>query len=135
MTREELLARYEAGERDFSGISLRGLDFSDCDLSGINLSNADLESTDWEGANLSRANLSGAFLASCTKLQDCAFSEANLTDACVQRAIFGNEPCLVKYNLTGVDLSQASIDLLGGIDNPRIEGAILCDTTLPDGGN
>ena len=149
MDREELLRRYAAGERDFSGVSLRGLDFSDCDLSGINLSNADLESTEWEGANLSGANLSGAFLAdsglnnanlteanlSRARLQDCALSGANLTDACVRGTLFGNEPHLKRANLTGVDLSQAVIDLPGGIDNPRITDAILCDTTLPNGEN
>lgn len=149
MDREELLRRYAAGERDFSGVFLRWLDFSDCDLSGINLSNADLESTLWEGANLSEANLSGAFLAysglnnanlteanlSRARLQDCTLTGANLTDACVRGAMFGNEPHLVGANLTGVDLSQASIDLPGGIDNPRIADVILCDTTLPNGEN
>ncbi|MEM8677628.1 MAG: hypothetical protein AAGF83_27775 [Cyanobacteria bacterium P01_G01_bin.67] len=44
-------------------------------------------------------------------------------------------PCLDGANLTGVDFSQALIDLPGGINNPRIAGAVLCDTTLPDGGN
>ncbi|MEM7595041.1 MAG: pentapeptide repeat-containing protein [Cyanobacteria bacterium P01_A01_bin.83] len=149
MDREELLRRYAAGERDFSGVSLRGLDFSDCDLRGIILSNADLSMTGWVGANLSRADLSGAIFhdgglnnailieanLSRARLQDCALVGADLTDACVQGTQFGNEPFLKRANLTGVNLSQASIDLPGGINNPRIAGAILCDTTLPDGGN
>jgi uncharacterized protein YjbI with pentapeptide repeats len=149
MDREELLRRYAAGERDFSGVSLRGLDFSDCNLSGINLSNADLSETEWDGANLSRANLSSAILQSSglnnanlsranltrARLQDSAFIGADLTDASVEGTQFGGEPCLDGANLTGVDLSKASIHLPGGIDNPRIAGAILCDTTLPDGGN
>ena len=149
MTAEELLRRYAAGERDFSGVSLRGLDFSNCDFRGIILSNADLSMTGWERANLSNADLSGAYFhdgglnnailieanLSRASLQDCALIGADLTDACVEETQFGNEPLLKRANLTGVDLSKASIDLPGGIDNPRIAGAILCDTTLPDGGN
>lgn len=37
MDAEELLSRYTAGERDFSGA-----DLEDADLSGINLNDADL---------------------------------------------------------------------------------------------
>ncbi|MEO1340418.1 MAG: pentapeptide repeat-containing protein [Cyanobacteria bacterium J06635_13] len=62
MDKEELPRRYAAGERDFTGVSLREIDFSDCDLRGIVLSNADLSLTNWEGANLSGANLSAAIL-------------------------------------------------------------------------
>lgn len=149
MTAEELLRRYAAGERDFSGVNLYGADFNDCDLSEINLSNANLGETEWDGANLSGANLTGSILQSSdlnnanltganltrTRLQDSALSGTNLTDACVEGTQFGGEPYLKGANLTGVDLSKASIYLPGGIDNPRIAGAILCDTTLPDGGN
>lgn len=47
MTADELQARYDAGERDFTG----------ADLSGANLTDADLRWT-----NLTDAELSGAFL-------------------------------------------------------------------------
>ena len=104
--------------------------------------------TNWEGANLSGADMSAAILDesgfndatliqtnfSKARLQECSFSCANLTDACVKEAVFG-PPCLDGANLTGVDFSQALIDSPGGINNPRIAGAVLCDTTLPDGGN
>ncbi len=42
MDAEELLSRYTAGERDFSGVDLSGADLEDADLSGINLNDADL---------------------------------------------------------------------------------------------
>jgi hypothetical protein len=35
--------------------------------------------------------------------------------------------------LTDVDLSQACIELPGGIENPGIDGAIFSNTTMPDG--
>ncbi len=47
ISRESLLTRYGAGERDFSG----------WDLSGIDLSNAELQSIQLSGANLSGADL------------------------------------------------------------------------------
>jgi len=52
MTRQELLQRYAAGERDFHGADLSGADLSGANLTGANLS----------GANLSGANLTGAIL-------------------------------------------------------------------------
>lgn len=45
MTVDELLTRYAAGERDFSGFGLRDIELVDTDLRDINLSSADLSST------------------------------------------------------------------------------------------
>jgi uncharacterized protein YjbI with pentapeptide repeats len=83
MNRDELLRRYEAGERDFSGVNLSGADiscrfddFDDCqllddddvlddsDLSDANANtvifNGYLDKINLRDANLSSANLSGA---------------------------------------------------------------------------
>ena len=62
------MRRYAAGERDFSGIDLRGADLSEADLRGINLSSADLRGADLRESNLrfakfQGANLEGAYLA------------------------------------------------------------------------
>lgn len=50
MTAEELLERYAAGERDFSGVDLQVADLREADLTGSNL----------EGANLTDAVLINA---------------------------------------------------------------------------
>jgi hypothetical protein len=50
----ETLKRYEKGEREFSGVNLRGQNFERKDLSGANFSGADLR-----GANFSYATLQG----------------------------------------------------------------------------
>ena len=42
MTREELLERYAAGERDFSGVDLSRAELGGANLSGIVLSNSNL---------------------------------------------------------------------------------------------
>lgn len=48
---EELLQRYEKGERDFAGAELWRVKLEDAELPGINLSKANLH-----GADLNRAN-------------------------------------------------------------------------------
>jgi len=45
MDRQELLERYTALERDFSGIDLSGADLEKLNLAGINLSGANLRET------------------------------------------------------------------------------------------
>lgn len=62
MTAEEIIKRYTAGERDFSGADLRGVDLSKADLCGADLSAADLREADLSGADLSEVNLYGADL-------------------------------------------------------------------------
>lgn len=73
MTREELLERYAAGERDFSGVNLDGVNISGVDLNwsdedylfnsfGVDLSGLNLEFADMRGVNLSGVNLTGAKL-------------------------------------------------------------------------
>jgi uncharacterized protein YjbI with pentapeptide repeats len=42
MTADELLERYAAGERDFSGVNLQRVELQYSQLSGINLSRANL---------------------------------------------------------------------------------------------
>lgn len=44
MTAKELLERYAAGERDFTGVDLYGVDLSNAVLTEINLDRADLKS-------------------------------------------------------------------------------------------
>lgn len=67
MTAEELLRRYTAGERDFTGVDLRGVKLEEVGLEGINLEGADLRETSFcysnlQGAIFINANLEGADL-------------------------------------------------------------------------
>ncbi|MEH1966853.1 pentapeptide repeat-containing protein [Nostoc sp.] len=167
MNIEELLGRYAAGERDFSGVKMDSPRLRDAELPGINLSGAilfgaKLNRANLSGANLSYANLGSAWLEeanltganlshavvsdgvlaeadlsdtdlSYADLTACPLIGANLSRANLTGTLIGNEPLLKGANLTDVDLSQSKIDLPGGIENPRIEGAIFCNTTLPDG--
>lgn len=122
MDAEELLKRYAAGERDFSGLNLRGAKLNGvdpsiddlgaynkpyengiaADLSGINLSEADLTDAELSGtnlsnANLSRANLNRAGLGQCN-LTNTNFRGANLTEAYLSCA-----------ELDGTDMREANL--------------------------
>ena len=87
MTSEELLQRYAAGERDFTGITIKRINLILADLRDINLSNAKMIGTKLIGANLDGADLSGVKLMG-----------ANLTSATLCRA-----------NLVGADLDGSHL--------------------------
>lgn len=103
---EELLNRHEAGERDFSGALLRGVDLSAAKLGGINLSGADLRD-----ANLSGTILNGA------NLRDAHLGGANLSWA----DLFGAD--LSGADLTGAEMTMAIII------RTRFVGTIMPDGT------
>ncbi|MEM9220511.1 MAG: pentapeptide repeat-containing protein [Cyanobacteria bacterium P01_F01_bin.150] len=80
MTAEELLERYAAGERDFSGVKLRYCDLNGADLRGIILDRANFLSI-----RLIEVNLTGASLRHVTfdgaELARSIFQEADLSHA------------------------------------------------------
>lgn len=127
---EELIERYDAGERDFTGFEVRtdktyeDGELEDVDLSGIilkggslyyvsgflqgiNLSGADLRKLDLMYANFRHANLKGANL-SRTCLWRANFYYANLTGANLSRTDL-QETEFFKAEMRGVNLSQAEI--------------------------
>jgi uncharacterized protein YjbI with pentapeptide repeats len=53
MTAQELIDAYAAGERDFAGVDLHGVDLSNTVLRGVNLDRADLSDVNFTGADLS----------------------------------------------------------------------------------
>jgi DNA-binding XRE family transcriptional regulator len=107
LSAEDLLERYAAGERDFSGIYLIRLKFGKkfpmgVDLSGINLSGSNLSESDLRKVNLSGANLSGADLSNCW-IKKANLSEANLSGADLSNCLIENA------NLSGANLSGANL--------------------------
>ncbi len=60
MRATEVLKRYEAGRRDFSGENLRGQSFKGKDLSGANFSEADIRGANFTNATLTGTNFKGA---------------------------------------------------------------------------
>ena len=60
MKAAEVMRLYEAGQRDFSGESLRGENFKGKDLAGADFSGADIRSTNFTNANLTKTNFTHA---------------------------------------------------------------------------
>jgi hypothetical protein len=120
MTHEELIAKYEKGERNFRGADLEGADLMganlryanlwgadlrdavlrDANLMDADLRKADLRGADLEGANLLDANLWGADLRDAY-LRGAYLKGADLMDANLQCAN------LQRANLEGANLSQS----------------------------
>ncbi|EAZ92661.1 pentapeptide repeat-containing protein [Crocosphaera chwakensis] len=90
ITKEELLARYAAGERDFSGLDFSGIIFGRCVLNSCN----------FRGANFSGANFSNwTHIMYCdfrdtifrgANLSYCSFSGSNFSGADMREVDFTN---------------------------------------------
>ncbi len=138
MNKEELLAAYAAGRRDFVGVDLpgawlqhvdlRGADLRGGDLAGVDLFNANLTGANLAGANLRGAELTGANLTG-TDLRDAILMGADLRGAELTGAnLTGTNLCradlsgadLTGTNLTGADLTGAD---LSGAKGFRFPGA------------
>jgi uncharacterized protein YjbI with pentapeptide repeats len=115
MSAEELINRYQAGERDFKEIKLVRAGLKGVDLSEADLSVADLAGADLSAANLSGANLSGAILKGAN------LTGADLTGADLSWADLG------MANLTEADLTGANMNMTILI-RTRFK-----NTTMPDG--
>jgi uncharacterized protein YjbI with pentapeptide repeats len=149
-TTEELISRYEAGERDFRGAKLAGANlnevflvgadfrganlagaylycailarssFADADLAGAYLVGAELDGADFDGADLAGANLAGADLRGAY-LIGADLAGADLAGADLRDA-----------NLAGADLAGAILkdaDLAGAnLAGANLAGAKLART-------
>ncbi len=132
MNVEELLNRYTAGERDFTGVDLSEGNLRGANLSGVNLSQANLSVANLSGANLSRANLSGA------RLNVARLSGVNLTLANLNNASL-NVANLIRANLSGAQIVGATLiraeliraDLSrANLSESNLSGADLREATL-----
>jgi DNA-binding XRE family transcriptional regulator len=132
MTAEELLQRYTAGERDFSGLNLIRLNVGGdnplgANLNGINLSGSNLSESDLTKINLSEANLSGADLSQCL-LKNANLSGANLSGANLSNTLVSGS------NLTGADLTSANLMNTAmtkvNLTDANLTNAHFCNTAI-----
>ena len=129
---EEILEKYSAGKRDFSGLNLfeanlSGINLSGANLTGVNLSVANLSGANLTNANLTRAKLNiaklnGAHLEG-SNLNEADLNVANLVLVDLKRArMIGAK--LIRAELIRANLSEA--DLTGA----NLNGATLTEATL-----
>lgn len=137
ITAEELLQRYAAGERDFSGTDLSGIniavgyaetlieqyqpeDKSWLDgvlLCDIDLSNANLEFASFDGGELSSANLQEA------NFRGASLRQVIFYDADLRGVDFSNA------NLKAAELSEANLEK-ANFKDANLSGASLCSADL-----
>ena len=120
MEKKEFIERYQAGERDFSGVDLTGIEltgfknrnnytFSDINLNGANLTKAKLEFVNFTNANLENANLAEAEIT-CCDFNSANFCNANLANVII---FFSNfiEANFQNANLTNIYVEYCPKDL------------------------
>lgn len=127
LSKDELLNRYAAGERNFIESDLTGLDLSRVDLPGINLTRSVLSRADLTEANLSNSILVSANLSS-TILNRANFTRANLVRANLSRSLL-NKAILQEALLLQADLSGA-IMIQANLYKTRLRQANLKNTNL-----
>ncbi|MEA5619184.1 pentapeptide repeat-containing protein [Cronbergia sp. UHCC 0137] len=146
MNAEDLLQRYAAGERDFTGVKLPGVRLVDKILNqvifkGADFSDAYFESSGFDEVDLSFANLRrirffesgfGRANLEAADFSDAIFSQGSLKGANLTRAIFRravlSEVSFKNANLSYADLSEAS-----EFSIYYCKGAIFHETIMPDG--
>jgi uncharacterized protein YjbI with pentapeptide repeats len=144
---QDLLERYQKGERDFahvdlsgaslSGVNLRDINFTGANLAGANLSWAFLNRANLTGASLRRADLRSASLNNAN-LNQAVLSGANLSKTDLRLAQLQsadlNWSVLQEADLTGASLQAAKLDQVNleraKLSSARLTGAELMEANL-----
>lgn len=138
MSAEELLERYAAGERDFAGVDLHGVDLSNAVLRGINLDRADLSEVNFSGAGLSGGYDRGEY-PGYTSIRNAVLINANFRKADVSHVDFSRSD-LSFANFSLVDSDRVVFDYaclfcavldeemrIGSFERADVEGTLLED--------
>ncbi|MTJ49969.1 pentapeptide repeat-containing protein [Dolichospermum sp. UHCC 0259] len=137
---DDLLARYNAGERNFAGIFLEGSEMAGVDLSGIDLSDSDLgeiymEDVNFTGANFCSSRIGQAGLIRCI-LRDADLTRTNMGFAHLSRSDLTNAKLVDAY-LSGADMVETNLtesDLTrADLEGANMKRSIYYNTIMPDG--
>jgi uncharacterized protein YjbI with pentapeptide repeats len=134
-------------ETNLQNAELQNANLSDADLKDATLAFANLTSANFKNANLKDANLVGANLTDAilinsdlenTNLADADLTDSDLTGANLTDAILTDSKMINDNNgIAGANLTEANLtnaDLTDAdLTNANLEGAIFCNTTMPDG--
>ena len=113
LTREELVQRYDSGDRNFPGADLSGVDLSSLEFDGCcfiraNFQHAILWDTVFRDGVLARADFSDAYLRhACfnrTDIRNAVFERADLRGLRLHEVIGGSPEELSKFVHRGADV-------------------------------
>ncbi|MEM8545528.1 MAG: pentapeptide repeat-containing protein [Cyanobacteria bacterium P01_H01_bin.119] len=129
MNAEELLERYAAGHRDFTGVNLNETSLIGADLPHLVLRNASLNVTNLNSTNLSHGDFAGASF-NVSRLSGANLSFANLAGAKL------NVANLIRAVATGANLTRVSMvraELLRTeLSNSNLSQANLSESDLKE---
>jgi len=129
---------------NLKGVDMSGFTFNNTDLSKANLTRANLNRTHFSGlpsrfqkdTYLNGATLRGANIKNAT-FSDVSLVEANLSNADLSNTWLYNSNLeranLRNANLRKVNLSGANLKNAKFLKRANLEGAIFCETTMPNG--
>jgi uncharacterized protein YjbI with pentapeptide repeats len=129
---------------NLKGVDMSGFIFNNTDLSKANLTRANLNRTHFSGlpsrfqkdTYLNGATLRGANIKNAT-FSDASLVEANLSNADLSNTLLHNSNLeranLRNANLRKVNLSGANLKNAKFLKRANLEGAIFCETTMPNG--
>lgn len=129
---------------NLKGVDMSGFIFDNTDLSKANLTRANLNRTHFSGlpsrfqknTYLNGATLRGANIKNAT-FSDVSLVEANLSNADLSNTSLHNSNLeranLRNANLRKVNLSGANLKNAKFLKRANLEGAIFCETTMPNG--
>ncbi len=120
-------------DANLSEVNLHDVDLSLCDFSNSNLSGANLEGSQWLGANLSGANFTGALLLKATFGIRSSSDRSVSYGAGTPKSTQFVRVILVSADLTGSVYSNFEDKSTRLLQREDLAGAILGNTTLPDG--
>ena len=113
LDRDELVRRFEQGQRDFTGADLSAADLQNLTLGGIILRNANLRKaklfgTSFKGADLTESDLSGTYLAKA----ELSGAKARRTNfhGCRMDGVSWDDVDLQSARLTEVNLRNATLN-------------------------
>ncbi len=116
MTAKELLQRYAAEERDFSGVNLEGVDLSGTELRGVIFRGANLRRTNFRNSDLSGyREKPNPFVLSDFRETNCC--EADFSGATLEVVDFSNAllsganfSCAVLYKVWFIDANLEDVN-------------------------
>ncbi|MEM6435512.1 MAG: pentapeptide repeat-containing protein [Cyanobacteria bacterium P01_D01_bin.115] len=129
MKAEELLLRYQDGERNFQGVELRYSDkFRHVNLSRANFSNAHFSNCGLREANFDHAILRNATINANLRRASFRFADLQGASFCQEfhgaNAFHNRSSCLKEADLTSASLAQADLRAV------KFQNATLADTSL-----
>jgi len=111
---------------DFTTSNLSNADFKNAILSGSHFKGVGAIYSDFSGASINKADFGCTEKLKCSLLKEAKFNASKLIGSKFQGAILTNT------SFNNADLTDANFENAKNLTSQQLEGAILCNTKLPN---